>query len=325
MWESDTETNTAIQPELRSGRGDYFPSAGKFSESEWQAEKAAYEQEVSRITEPYLEMKSRQKQDPVIDFIFTYYSYSPARLRKWSPGAGVLLEEADSERDFDRRFFTAKGNGLIIPPESLPSRKTRGLRWMAAFLESVENRSPNLSCCGMHEWAMVYEADEVRHSTFPLRLSRSEIRDLVEEHPVNCTHFDAFRFFTPKARPLNSHALSRESMDEFEQPGCLHANMDLYKWSYKLSPWVPGSLLLDCFHLACKARVLDMKAGPYDLREIGYEPVCIETAEGRKEYRKQQTIIWQESIPLRSALKTFMNRLLSKQPATAGTAPALSQ
>ena len=29
---------------------------------------------------------------PVEDFLFTYYSHRPSRLRRWSPGAGVVLE-----------------------------------------------------------------------------------------------------------------------------------------------------------------------------------------------------------------------------------------
>ena len=32
---------------------------------------------------------------PVADFLFTYYSYRPAQLRRWHPGAGVVLADAD--------------------------------------------------------------------------------------------------------------------------------------------------------------------------------------------------------------------------------------
>ena len=38
--------------------------------------------------------------------------------------------------------------------------------------------------------------------------------------------------------------------EPFEQPGCLHANMDLYKWAFKLAPFAPAELVADCFALA---------------------------------------------------------------------------
>ena len=58
-----------------------------------------------------------------------------------------------------------------------------------------------------------------------------------------------------------------------EQPGCVHAGMDLYKWAAKLGPLIESSLLLDCFALAVDARVLDMRASPYDLRDFGFAPI----------------------------------------------------
>ena len=62
--------------------------------------------------------------------------------------------------------------------------------------------------------------------------------------------------------------------------------MDLYKWSYKLSPLVPSELVADCFALAREIRELDMRASPYDLAELGYEPVAVETPAGRPEYAR---------------------------------------
>ena len=73
-----------------------------------------------------------------------------------------------------------------------------------------------------------------------------------------------------------------------EQPGCLHATMDVYKWAYKLSPAIAGDLTADCFDLAREVRELDMRAAPYDLRPLGYEPVEIETAAGKATYADAQ-------------------------------------
>ncbi|MBM9466307.1 hypothetical protein JL106_03310 [Nakamurella sp. YIM 132084] len=87
-----------------------------------------------------------------------------------------------------------------------------------------------------------------------------------------------------------------------EQPGCLHVSMDLYRWAYQLGPLVPGSLLLDCFELARDVRVLDMRASPYDLTELGLEPVAVETAAGRAEYVAAQRAFAHRAAPLRTAL-----------------------
>lgn len=58
----------------------------------------------------------------------------------------------------------------------------------------------------------------------------------VELMSLRCSHFDAYRFFTEDAVGRNLEPLSREPQVDTEQPGCLHAAMDLYKWAYKLAP-----------------------------------------------------------------------------------------
>ena len=37
----------------------------------------------------------------------------------------------------------------------------------------------------------------------PLRLPQAELNAVVEAQPLACTHWDAVRFFTPEAAPLN--------------------------------------------------------------------------------------------------------------------------
>jgi hypothetical protein len=78
--------------------------------------------------------------------------------------------------------------------------------------------------------------------------------------------------------------------------------MDLYKWAYKLGPLVPGELLLDCFELARDVRELDMRASPYDLTDLGYSPVCIETTEGKQQYVAAQRDFAARTHPLRTRL-----------------------
>ena len=74
--------------------------------------------------------------------------------------------------------------------------------------------------------------------------------------------------------------LWEEHRVEFEQPGCLHAGMDLYKHAFRLAPLVCSDLVADCFELAWDIRELDMRASPYDLAALGYTPVRIEDQPG---------------------------------------------
>ena len=94
--------------------------------------------------------------------------------------------------------------------------------------------------------------------------------------PLRCSHFDAYRFFTAPAADRNAQQLSREAQIATEQPGCIHAAMDCYKWAYKLGPLIDSGLLIDCLRLAADARELDMRASPYDLSDYGFAPIAIE-------------------------------------------------
>jgi hypothetical protein len=78
--------------------------------------------------------------------------------------------------------------------------------------------------------------------------------------------------------------------------------MDLYKFAYKLSPLTSAELVADCFALARDIRALDMRASPYDLADLGYPPVRIETADGRAEYGAAQRTFAGRAAPLRAQL-----------------------
>jgi hypothetical protein len=136
---------------------------------------------------------------------------------------------------------------------------------------------------------------------------------VVESHPIRCSHFDAFRFFTDAARPLNALTPTRTSQKSMEQPGCLHANMDLYRAAYKLSPAISSDLTADCFDLAREVRELDMRASPYDLRPLGYEPVKIETPAGRSTYVDAQRDFSSRAQVLRGRLIDACNTLLTDE------------
>jgi hypothetical protein len=165
----------------------------------------------------------------------------------------------------------------------------------------VASRPARHDCFGLHEWAMVYRADERRHA-LPLRLGREGTDAVVESLPLRCSHIDAFRFFTDEAVPLNAVTPTRAQQPELDHAGCVHVTMDLLKWALKLGPLVPGALLLDCFELARDARALDMRASPYDVSDLGYEAVPVETASGRAAYAGQQRRLAERAAPLRGRL-----------------------
>ncbi|WP_311197908.1 hypothetical protein [Ornithinimicrobium sp. INDO-MA30-4] len=65
---------------------------------------------------------------------------------------------------------------------------------------------------------------------------------------------------------------------------------------------VPSDLTLDAFKLARRIREMDMRAAPYDLSSLGYEPVRIETPEGKAEYVAAQRVFTREGNLLRQRL-----------------------
>src|SRR5690606_18439916 len=151
--------------------------------------------------------------------------------------------------------------------------------------------------------------EQVRHNAWPLRFAPDDLARIVEAQPIRCSHFDAFRFFTEPARTLNKLQPTRITVPQFEQSGCLHANMDLYKWAFKFAPFTPSELIADCFALARDIREIDMRASPYDFAKLGFAPIRIETPEGRAEYERRQRGFAMRSHPLRERLIALGERL----------------
>lgn len=277
---------------------------------EWSEIQTGHHNRVYARIGAYLQQRHAQGRDPVTDFLFEYYSFRPSLLARWSPGAGVLLMEAQLSQFSESMPLKQTPEGAYLEV-TLPEKRVQALHWVIGMLEKTASRPPKFGCMGLHEWAMVYKTTP-RHGSVPLRLSPEETNEVVERFPVRCTHYDAFRFFSERARPMNQFQPSRETFDQWEQPGCLHTNMDLYKWAYKYYPFVSSELIWNCFELAWDIRQLDMQASPYDLRSRGLEPVCIETQEGQAEYRRRQEGFYQRSIPLRAALLKQL-RFISEQ------------
>jgi hypothetical protein len=254
---------------------------------QWTVRANDYRVRAETFLGPHAQRTRAGEPHPVWDFLFSYYTFRPGQLRCWHPGYGVLLAGGDAIRRYGgRRGYGTDADGVWVSGAYLRSRLDT-IRFVAHLLRATAGRPARLNCFGLHEWAMVYHGGAMRHEHVPLRLGTAATDAIIESEaagPLRCSHFDAFRFFAADAVPRNAGSPSRATQQDWEQPGCLHANMDLYKWCYKLSPLTDSELLLDCLELTAAAREVDMRASPYDLRSYGYPPIAVELPTGRAEY-----------------------------------------
>lgn len=287
------------------------------STAEWQARSASHLARVQRYTQPRRERRARGAVHPVYDFLFQYYSYSAGKLETWHPLPHEGVEDSPAARErFCAPLYEAHAGIVRRSAHALSLTERETLQQVRQVLCDTRERAANFGCYGLHEWAMVHGGHDVRHAGIaPLRLPQEQIDALVLQRPVACSHFDAFRFFAPAAKPLNRLPLAWATRYDAEQPGCIHANMDLYRWAYTAMPHIGSDLLADCFELAVELRELDMRASPYDLRAMGFEPVCIETPEGREEYQQSQRALSARAAVLRDTLIDSLSALLPSSTA----------
>ncbi len=287
--------------------------ASVLATSEWRARALAHLERVQRWTLPHRERHARREAHPVYDFLFQYYAYSAGRLEAWHPAPHELLEDTPDARErFHGPAYRTDGGVIGRDARALPLASRERLGNVVRVLTATRGRPANFGCFGLHEWAMVFRGHDVRHAGIaPLRLPQAQVDDLVMSRPVLCSHYDAFRFFAPDAKPLNRVQLTRASREELEQPGCIHANMDLYRWAQSAMPWIGSDLLWHCFELAAALRTLDMQASPYDFSALGFEPVRVETPEGREIYQQRQRELSARAGVLRDQLIEVVGALLA--------------
>lgn len=281
----------------------------------WRESSASYTAAIDAATHDHLERKTRGQRHPVWDFMFDYYQTSPGKLRRWHPGIGIFLSVATAAaahntvpypefKDCYRWWAPEAANpdskAWGLDPKAYWEYRSNSALAIRRLLAATAAHPPKLNCFGLHEWAMVYR-DTPRHPE-PLRLGPEATNAVVDSSILRCTHIDAYRFFTSEAAPKNLLHPTRATQVELEQPGCLHATMDLYKWAMKLGPIVPGEVCLEAFELACDVRLLDMAASPYDLAAWEVEPVKIETPAGRADYVRRQQVLMQRGQRLRATL-----------------------
>lgn len=267
-------------------------------EGQWRARIDAHQTRLGTWVQRHLDRRRAGIREPVEDFLFDYYRLRPAQVLRWHPGYGVHLR-GNVEYWRDVRGYRVEDDAAVA---DLARVDVDLLDSVITLIRRTAGRPAALGCFGRHEWAMLYRTAEVRHADWPLRVDADVIADVVEATALRCTHVDAFRFFTPAARPLNVVQPTRATQADLEQPGCLHATMDLYKWAYRTYPIVGADLMADCLDIARAARVVDMRASPYDLRALGLTPIRIETAAGRSEYIGHQQEIAERGQDVRRRL-----------------------
>lgn len=253
---------------------------------QWRDARAEYLSRIAHWVTPRLERRSRGLRHPVDDFLWEYYPISPGKLRAWHPGC--VIEGYESDLALVPADDYVHAAGTIRLRSDWAQQNQHSIKQARAILTVTASRPARSGCFGLHEWAMVLDAHEVRHSQYPLRVSQHQIRSTIDEVGLRCTHFDAFRFFTAEAAPLNPLQLTRELQLANEQPGCLHANMDLYKHAVRLAPLVGSHIVLEAFELARDIREVDMRAAPYDLSSLDVAPLRVETPEGRADFARLQ-------------------------------------
>ena len=294
---------------MSSSTGTVLTRPAVLEEADWRRREQDHAARVQPWVAPRQDRRSRGEQHPVDDFLFDYYPYSVARLTAWHPGHGIEVT-GSVDRFLEHPAYRSTRDGAMVDPDRAVGRRSR-LDLATRLLESTARHEPEFGCFGMHEWAMVYglQQEQIRHATQPLRLSPDEVVDIVDSVGLRCTHIDAYRFFTPEAAPSNVHRPTRATQPELEQPGCVHATMDLYKYAQGFHPAVGSELTADCFELARQAREIDMRAAPYDLADLGYEPIRVETPEGRREYARAQRALLARAEPLRARLLDALRQL----------------
>ncbi|WP_409485263.1 3-methyladenine DNA glycosylase [Arsenicicoccus dermatophilus] len=279
--------------------------------SEWEPLESAHRARACAATAAHLERRARGHKHPLEDFLFEYYGFRPGHLARWHVGPGVALEGPAPHEAWP--CYRTEAGRTWLDVQAYADKRGAAVRFVRDLLVGIHGRPPAFGCFGLHEWAMVYRLspDDVRHRSLPLRLGSRGTDEVVEAHEIRCSHYDAYRFFTPDAVDRNAVRPTRETIQANEQPGCLHGGaMDLYRWAFKLAPGIPGDLVLDCFDVARQARILDMASSPYATASLGVPDIAVETPEGKAEHVRRQRAIAEAAAPVRARLIAACDTLL---------------
>ena len=156
------------------------------AESEWLARQLAHETRVRVWTDPHQARASRGEKHPVHDFLFSYYAFRAAWLRRWHPGPDVVLTGAAAATflrwpEYRTVALDEGTSGVVLDPGTLPVHRRVFVTWLRDLLQTMQTRPAFFGCFGLHEWAMVYRQtpDEIRHNAYPLRYAPVSINAYV--------------------------------------------------------------------------------------------------------------------------------------------------
>src|SRR5688572_1526864 len=89
----------------------------------WTEKARAHKELVSPIADAFLKRRGLGETHAVHDFLFTYYSCPPAKLKQWIPSfeEGLILEGSIRE-DYpwlNDYWFSVKGDALFLNPDRM--------------------------------------------------------------------------------------------------------------------------------------------------------------------------------------------------------------
>ena len=76
---------------------------------EWRALESQHHERADALTAGRRARAARGQTHPVDDFLYTYYSYKPAVLRRWHPGLDTRLQDAAAEPRAQWRWYSTEG------------------------------------------------------------------------------------------------------------------------------------------------------------------------------------------------------------------------
>lgn len=152
----------------------------------WTARAEQHRRRAEAFLGPHLRRARANQPHPVWDFLFSYYSLRPRQLRAWHPGYGVVLDGPSAGQYLSRTGYVATSGGVTVGEDYLRGRLS-AVRFVADLLRATQGRVAQFNCFGLHEWAMVYRSDELRHDRVPLRLGRAGTDAVVESMPLRCS------------------------------------------------------------------------------------------------------------------------------------------
>jgi len=121
-------------------------------EEVWVAKVEQHASLVGAYTEAYLKRRSLGLKHPVLDFLFTYYSFSPTKLKQWIPSFNESLEITPQTLVkyswLDNFWFQQKEAKLFLDLSKIPKTTLKSAKFIADLCRNILLRPPRFGCFG---------------------------------------------------------------------------------------------------------------------------------------------------------------------------------